>query len=139
MQLDVLTKLDEIDRQILLIKYSHRHLSLEAIGKRLSPPMSKQAIHQRVQKSKIKDMMESLDRDVLLLLKELHLDAVVVMRNSLKSKNERIAYQAAKDLLTQILDQPQLLPQRDNPQRLVIQFCDHDLPDEDECDVCTSF
>lgn len=113
--------IDEVDKAIISIKFQNRNLSLYEIGKLLPKPLSKQAVHKRLSKPKVKEMWDFLEADIMFKLKELQHKAVKVMKETLDSPDRRLRFLAAKELLQRILvDSDGLLP--DKVEDTVLEF-----------------
>lgn len=98
--------LDATDKEILRLKYTNPKISLTQIGAILG--MSKQGVHYRLQKEKVKKAFEWFEKDVLFQLKSMQTEAVYVYSQILKSKDEKLKLQAAKDILNQVFLSPHI-------------------------------
>ena len=105
--------IDEIDKAIITLKLQNRNLSLYQISQLLPKKMCKQAVHQRMQKPRFKAAWDSLELDVMFKLKDLQHKAVKVMEETLNSPDQRLRFQAAREILQKILiDSDGLLPDK---------------------------
>jgi len=104
--------LNAVDKEILRLKYTNRALTLTQIGNLLPTPISKVAVHYRTKKPKFKQIWDRLEQDVIWQLKEAQNKAITVILKTLHSKDEKLAFQAARTLIQPILENcPQLLPE----------------------------
>ncbi len=111
MELDTLD-IDDVDKEILRLKYIHRKISFEKIGLLLATPITGQSVHQRMNKPEVKKVWDQLERDVIWHLKQAQLKAFQVLYNALDSNDERIRVSAAKTFLDPVFEHcSQLIPQ----------------------------
>lgn len=112
MEVDPLEKLDTVDKEILILKRSSPKLSLEAIGKLLKNPISKQRVHQRMNRDRFKRVWQLLDNDVITIMKQAQITALYVLLENLKSPDKKLAVSCAKFLLQPIIEKcDALLPE----------------------------
>lgn len=105
---EVLNDLDATDKEIIRLKYTNPKLSLSQIGDLLG--VSKQVVHYRLKKPRLKEIFDELEKDVLLQLRELQAEAVLVFRKALRSQDLKIAVGVARDILMRALESPGMLP-----------------------------
>lgn len=112
-------ELDDTDKEILRLKYTNRKLGVRQIGKLLTKPLSHGAVNVRMNKSKFKTYWDQLERDIILQIKEAQTEAMNVILQTLRSKDQKLKFQAAKTIIEPILANcPQLLPEMINTEDL---------------------
>lgn len=104
MDVDPLEKLDPVDKEILILKRTSPKLSLEAIGKLLKTPISKQRVHQRMAHKRFKHVWDLLDNDVITIMKQSQIRALHVLLNNLSNPDAKVAVKCAMFLLQPIVD-----------------------------------
>lgn len=106
-------ELSDLDKEILRLKYTNRKLSYKQIGQLLPKPLSLQAVHQRLNKPQMKKHWALLEEDIIWQIKNAQKKALIVILNTLNSRDPKLAFQAAKTILEPILANcPDLLPER---------------------------
>jgi hypothetical protein len=99
----ILDQLNDVDKKLLKLKYSNRKLSLTQLGQLQDPPISKQAVYQRMNKKSFKAAWDILEKDVIEQLKSIQNKAISVLITSLGSADEKIRVSTAKFILEPIL------------------------------------
>jgi len=100
-----LKDLDQVDREIVRLKYTNRGLSNAQIGKLLVPPISKQAIQKRVTDHGLNFVLEQLGGDVVSSYKSHQATAVSVVAKTMTGhQTSWLAYQAATFFLQGVIN-----------------------------------
>lgn len=107
----LLNTLDDVDRQIIQLKYENRGLSYSQLGKLLEPPISKQAVNQRILKHGLTDVLAALEVDVIAAFQSHQHAAVGVIANTMNGTNKSyLAFEAARFFLSSLSGSKAALP-----------------------------
>jgi hypothetical protein len=100
---ELVQRLDQVDRAIVKLKYENRALSYAQIGKLLEPPISKQSVERRVNEHGLKELVAALEGDVVAKFKAHQHAAVQVVANTMTGANKSwLAFNAATFFLTSL-------------------------------------
>ena len=103
----VFSRLSVKDREIDKLKYENPNLSLEKIGRLLTPALTKQAVSKRIKEHGLREVLEMVQGDIVQLYLVNQARAVEIMRQTMEGEQKSyLQYQAARDFLKGILDSP---------------------------------
>lgn len=113
MKTENFTDLDEIDKQILKLKWSNRKLTFKQIGQLLTRPLSVPSVSARFKKPKMQAHWDLLEKDIIWQIKNAQNKAMKVILETLDSTDQKLAFQAACKIIDPVLlNCTDLLPAR---------------------------
>lgn len=111
--------IDGIDRKIIKIKVENPSISLEVLAKEVG--ICRENVTKRLNKDGVQQAIKDVQQTALDMLLEAQTEAAQKMIELSRSKDERIALQAAKEVLKGVLsDSQDLTVNKDLPTEIVI-------------------